>query len=108
MADDNKIEAERQELNLLINKGITFDIERTIYVRKKGIKGYFKKRYAKAESLKFSIQEPTLSTLDRMSAEQLDLKIDENVSYNNNYTRRRRSKKNTKKATHCFTLQFNL
>lgn len=79
MIDDNKVEAERQELNLLINKGLTFEVDRTIYVRKEGISGYFKKRTAKTEKLKFTVQEPTLSTLDRMSAEQLELRIDENV-----------------------------
>ena len=72
-------EAEKQELNRLIDKGVEFDLERTIYVKQNGILWFFKRRVAKKETLKFIISEPTLSTLDRISDEQIELKIDENV-----------------------------
>ena len=76
---EKNIEAERQELNLLISKGVTFDLQRTIYVRRKGIFGILKKRVKQAENTKYTIKEPTLSVLDRISAEQIDLTIDENI-----------------------------
>lgn len=76
---DQNIQSEKSELNLLIDKGVNFDIERTIYVRQNGILGYFKKRYEKTETLKFTIKEPTLSILDLLSNEQIELKIDEAI-----------------------------
>jgi hypothetical protein len=79
MNEEHKLNAERNELNTLIDKGVNFDIERTIHVRQNGILGIFKKRYAKTEKLQFTIKEPTLSTLDRLSSEQIQLKIDEAV-----------------------------
>jgi hypothetical protein len=38
------LEAEQNELRLMIKDGITFDIEVTHYRRKPGILGYFRKR----------------------------------------------------------------
>lgn len=75
----SELNQERSELNILIDKGVNFDIERTIYVRQNGFLGYFKKRYEKTEKLQFTIKEPTLSILDLLSAEQIDLAIDEAV-----------------------------
>lgn len=79
MTEDNKIEAEKQELNILVNRGISFEIERTTHKRPKGLLGRFKKLVQVTEKLKFKIEEPTLSTLDRISAEQIELKIDERI-----------------------------
>lgn len=79
MTEHEKIEAEKIELNSLIGKGLSFDIERTVYKREQGFLGYFKKRVPEVEKLKFTIQEPTLSTLDRISAEQIELRIDESI-----------------------------
>lgn len=79
MTNSHKIEAEKRELNILIGKGITFDIERRIFRRKKGLLGLIQKRTQTKEILKFSIEEPTLSTLDRLSSLQIELKIDESV-----------------------------
>ena len=79
MTQENKLSAEKNELNTLIDKGVNFDVERTIYVRQNGFLGYFKKRYAKTETLKFTIKEPTLAVLDLMSAEQIEMTIDEAV-----------------------------
>lgn len=74
-----EIEQERQELDLLIGKGVNIDVEREIFVKQPGLFGYFKKRVKKTEKLRFNIQEPTLSTLDRISSEQIDLSIDEKL-----------------------------
>lgn len=83
MTDEKKLETEKQELNLLVNRGVSFDLERTIYQRPKGLLGRFKKRVPVKEKLKFTIQEPTLSTLDRISAESVELIIDEKVMSSN-------------------------
>lgn len=79
MTEDQKISAEKNELNMLISKGVSFEVETTVYVRQPGILGYLKKRIKKSEKQKFVIQEPTLSTLDRISAEQIELRIDESI-----------------------------
>ena len=67
--------AERDELNILIRKGIEFDFESVTYKRR----GLFRRRVSVKKSYRFKIEEPTLSTLDRLSAEQIDLVIDEKV-----------------------------
>lgn len=77
--NDDKLNIEKAELNTLIDKGVNFDIERTIYVRQNGFLGFFKKRYKKTETLNFTIKEPTLAVLDLMSYEQISMKIDEAV-----------------------------
>lgn len=79
MTEEHKIEAEKQELNILVNRGVSFELDRTIYHKQKGLFGRFKKRIPVTEKLKFRIQEPTLSTLDRISAEQIELNIDERI-----------------------------
>jgi hypothetical protein len=79
MNEDQNINAEKSELNLLIDKGVNFDIERTFEVRQNGFFGRFKKRYTKTETLKFTIKEPTLAVLDLISSEQIELRIDEAV-----------------------------
>jgi len=79
MTGNEKIQAERSELNLIIDKGVNIELERTISKKKKGFAGFMGKRFSVTEKLKFTIKEPTLSTLDRLSAEQIDLVIDENV-----------------------------
>lgn len=71
----NKKQAEQTELNILIKKGIAFELESVTYKRK----GIFGKNIKVKEALKFKIQEPTLSTLDRLAAEQIELVIDEKV-----------------------------
>ena len=71
------LEAEQNELRLMIKDGITFDIEVTHYRRKPGILGYFRKREKVTEKRVFKIEEPTLNTLDRLSALWLQMEIDE-------------------------------
>lgn len=75
----DKQSAEKSELNILIQRGLAFDLERTIYKRKKGIFGYFRELEKVTETLRFKIQEPTLSTLDRIASEQIDLFMDEKL-----------------------------
>ena len=77
MKDKQKYEIEKKELNLLIRNGIRFNVERTLWERQKGILGYVRKRISKKETLAFKIEEPTLSTLDRLTAEQIELSLDE-------------------------------
>ena len=78
------MEAEKQELRLLINQGISFTIayqeERIVRVpRFKHMPWLFarKQRVLEEHSREFVIKEPTAYTLDRLSAEYIELAIDE-------------------------------
>lgn len=77
MSEQDQLSAERSELSLLIKKGVFINVSRTVWRKKSGIVGYIGKRTAVPETLKFVINEPTLSTLDRISAEQVELNISE-------------------------------
>lgn len=77
---DNKLqalEAEQSELRLMIQEGITFDVDVTYTRRKPGLFGWFRKREKITEKKVFKIEEPTLATLDRLSAIWLKMNIDE-------------------------------
>lgn len=80
----DELKAERNELNVLINKGLNFNVERKVFKRQKGFLGYFKKKIEETETLTFTIKEPTLATLDRLSAEQINLSIDESLMVSDN------------------------
>ena len=69
------IEMERQELNLLIQRGLKFDITIKGKRQIKGIKGFFGKKVVSEETMTFEIHEPTLSVLDRISDVALDMVI---------------------------------
>ena len=71
------LEAEQNELRLMIQEGVTFDVIVTHHRRKPGILGYFRKREKVTEKKVFKIEEPTLNTLDRLSALWLQMEIDE-------------------------------
>lgn len=74
MSEVDKLLKEKNELNTLINKGITFDVE----VDKCVFRGrIFKRRKVVKEKHQFKVEEPTLGTLDRLSAEWIELAIDE-------------------------------
>ena len=78
--DNSKLEAlelEQSELRLMIQEGVTFDVDVTHYRRKPGFWGYFRKREKVTEKRVFKIEEPTLNTLDRLSALWLQMEIDE-------------------------------
>lgn len=67
---------EQDELRRLIGDGVSFDVDITYLKPKPGIMGYFRKERV-TEKRTFHIAEPTLSTLDRLSAVWLDMEIDE-------------------------------
>jgi hypothetical protein len=69
------IEMEREELNLLIQKGLNFDVTIKSRKRVKGIKGFFGKKEICEETMTFELHEPTLSVLDRISDVALDMAI---------------------------------
>lgn len=78
--DNSKLEAlelEQSELRLMIQEGVTFDVDVTHYRRKPGFWGYLRKREKVTEKRVFKIEEPTLNTLDRLSALWLQMEIDE-------------------------------
>lgn len=77
MDAEQKHLAEKIELNRLIGKGMTFNVDRKIFKRQKGILGLLKKRVPEIETLSFRIEEPTLATLDRLASEQIDLGMEE-------------------------------
>ena len=79
LSDREKLDAERRELNLLIGRGISFDVKRTVYKKRPGLLGKLRARIPVQEVVSYRIQEPTLSTLDRMSALQVDLDINEDA-----------------------------
>lgn len=61
----------------MINKGLTFDVEVSYKRRRPGLFGYFRKRQQVKEKRVFTIYEPTLATLDRLSALWVQMEIDE-------------------------------
>lgn len=75
MTEEEKLNAERRELNTLISRGVSFEVDRTVTIRR----NIFSKTKKHTERLKFTIQEPTLAVLDLISAEQINLKVDEKV-----------------------------
>lgn len=80
MEDNEKLgnlTREQSELRQMINEGVTFDVEITYKRRKPGILGFFHKREKITEKKVFRVAEPTLSTLDRLSALWLEMTIDE-------------------------------
>lgn len=81
MSDNNDeikaLELEREELNLLVQRGVKFDVTTKIRRRKKGLRGFFSRPETVNETHTFEIHEPTLSVLDRISALSLAIEIDE-------------------------------
>lgn len=71
------LQQEQDELRRMINDGVTFDVEVTTYRRKPCVFGFFRKRERVTEKKVFKIKEPTLNTLDRLSALWLQMEIDE-------------------------------
>jgi hypothetical protein len=75
--DIKTLEQEKSELNVLINKGITFEVGDTEFDVKKRFFGLLKKRIPVKVKKQFKIEEPTLGTLDRLSVEWVEIAIDE-------------------------------
>lgn len=86
--DDPKLaslEQEQNELRHMINQGLTFDVELTYTRMRPGFFGFFRKRQKITEKRVYKIQEPTLATLDRLSALWLQMEIDETRLGDDNY-----------------------
>lgn len=80
--DTESLEQERKELRLLINEGIAFTVSYTERVRKadhwRRLLTFRKPKYELVECQRsFVVKEPTAYTLDRLSAEYIELVIDE-------------------------------
>lgn len=73
MSEKNKLELERNELRNLIDKGVTFEVKDVRFERH----GLFRKRKAVEVTHQYTIHELTLSTLDRISSEGIEIAIDE-------------------------------
>lgn len=71
------LEQERSELNALINRGVSFEVQDFKIQYKKYLWGLFKKKTLSPITRKFVIKEPTLGTLDRLSSEWIEMAIDE-------------------------------
>ena len=78
MEEKKKLEQERAELNTLINKGVSFEVKDVVFDVKPKFFGLIKKRVPRQIVRKFTIEEPTLATLDRLSSEWIELAIDDN------------------------------
>lgn len=80
MTDDKKkLEQERAELNALIGKGVSFEVKDTEFDVEKRFFGLIKKYKPREITRTFKIEELTLSTLDRISAETIEFAIDETL-----------------------------
>jgi hypothetical protein len=77
MTDIKALQQERNELNALISKGILFEVEDIEFQEKKAFCGLIKKRIPVKVKRKFKIEEPTLGTLDRLSAQWIEFETDE-------------------------------
>lgn len=83
MNEEKKFEQERKELNTLINKGVSFEVKDIEFETHKRFFGLIKKRTPKEVKRTFTIEEATLATLDRLSAEWIELAIDDNAMKSN-------------------------
>lgn len=94
MTQDEKLEAltrEQTELRKMIGEGVTFDVEITHYTRKPGFWGFFRRRDKVTETKVYTIKEPTLATLDRLSLLWLQMEIDETKLGDDDYLRTARA-----------------
>ena len=71
------LQQEKTELNALINKGVSFSVMDTGFEVKRSFFGLIKKRVPVKVERKFKIEELTVGTLDRLSAEWIEFEIDE-------------------------------
>lgn len=72
-----ELEQERLELNALINRGVSFEVQDVEVRYKKYLFGLIKKKTLVLVTRSFTIEEPTLGTLDRLSSEWVEMAIDE-------------------------------
>lgn len=92
MADEkNKLEQERAELNTLIGKGVSFEVKDTEFDVEKRFFGLVKRYKPREVTRTFKIEETTLATLDRITAESIELCIDESMMKSEDSMQRARS-----------------
>jgi hypothetical protein len=93
-------DAEKRELDIIIGRGVSFEVEQTYFKRRPGLFGIFQKRIKVSETVKYTIKEPTLAVLDHISAQQVELGIDEkNVeSYGTNEAKKLAAKHSKRMA----------
>lgn len=72
-----KLEQERAELNALIGKGVSFEVQDVEVIERKYLWGMIRKKSITPITRKFVVEEPTLGTLDRLSSEWVEMAIDE-------------------------------
>lgn len=77
MDDIKTLEQEKNELNVLINKGVSFEVDDIEFEERKVFFSLIKKRVPIKVKRKFKIEEPTLGTLDRLSVEWIEFDVDE-------------------------------
>ncbi len=94
------LEQERNELNTLIGKGLSFEIEDTQFDEERKFFGLIKKRTPVKAVRHFKIEEPTLGTLDRLSAEWIEFDIDEQALQSEDGIKRARTMVN-RHANRC-------
>ena len=75
--DKTKLEQEREELDRMIGKGVAFEVEDVRFRVEKRCFGLLKKHIPETYKRKFTVEEPTLGTLDRLSREWVEFEIDE-------------------------------
>lgn len=80
--EEKKLQQEKEELNRLIQGGIKFELECHETRVKRGFLGLPRREIVTVKKT-FTIEEITLSTLDRIGVESIELAIDENAIKNN-------------------------
>lgn len=75
----------------MIGEGVTFDVEITHHRKKPGFWGFFRRREKVTETKVYTIKEPTLATLDRLSLLWLRMEIDETKLGDDDYLRSART-----------------
>lgn len=79
MEHNKALEKEKLELNTLINRGVSFEVDDLEVKHKKYLWGLIRRKSIVQVVRKYTIKEPTLATLDRLSAEWIELAIDEEL-----------------------------
>lgn len=75
--NNDKLQQEKNELNALIRNGITFEVKDTEVSVERRWFGLRRKKVARDVTHRFTICEPTLAVLDRLSAEWIEFQIDD-------------------------------
>lgn len=77
------LEQEKEELNALIRKGVSFEVKDVEVTTTKRFFGLIRRKQLVEVTRTFTIEEPTLSTLDRLSSEWIEFAIDEEALKSN-------------------------